>query len=410
MIDLKSVVEKYPECLDSATKFKSYMMDLYPDNSNKARIRILADIVDCGIALAIKNGKTDSISISNFCNTMENQYGYSTKLVGECVNQFLSAFRFNLNEEMVVNREEKNMVITSVKSKDKTKYVCNLDEFVISDGILKKYIGHSEYIAIPENVSRIGENAFLCCQSIIGVFIPNSVNHIDIGAFSYCRSLTDVFLPDSITEISAETFYDCKSITHIDIPKSITQIGNRAFKGCNHLKNIIIPNSVARINDEVFYGCYSLNSIVLPNNITYLGWGAFVDCTSLSSIDVPTGFEELHCTFQGCTSLDSVIIPSDIINIGGGTFARCSNLRNVTLPNSVLNIESVAFYECSMLTSINIPLSVKNIEEDSFEGCNALKTVYFQNNEQKNKFAGCFEPNVKLVVLCEDKTEIINGG
>ena len=56
MIDLKSVVEKYPECLDSATKFKSYMMDLYPDNSNKARIRILADIVDCGIALEIKNG------------------------------------------------------------------------------------------------------------------------------------------------------------------------------------------------------------------------------------------------------------------------------------------------------------------------------------------------------------------
>ena len=94
MIDLKSVVEKYPECLDGATKFKSYMMDLYPDNSNKARIRILADIVDCGIALEIKNGKTDSISISNFCNTMENQYGYSVKLVKECIDQFVIAFGF----------------------------------------------------------------------------------------------------------------------------------------------------------------------------------------------------------------------------------------------------------------------------------------------------------------------------
>ena len=72
MIDLKSVVEKYPECLDSATKFKSYMMDLYPDNSNKARIRILADMIDCGIATAFKNGKKDDVSIANFCNSIKN--------------------------------------------------------------------------------------------------------------------------------------------------------------------------------------------------------------------------------------------------------------------------------------------------------------------------------------------------
>lgn len=69
---------------------------LYPDNSNKARIRILADMIDCGIALEIKNGKTDNISISNFCNTMENQYGYSVKLVEECINQFVSAFGFKV--------------------------------------------------------------------------------------------------------------------------------------------------------------------------------------------------------------------------------------------------------------------------------------------------------------------------
>ena len=110
MIDLKSVVEKYPECLDSATKFKSYMMDLYPDNSNKARIRILADIVDCGIALEIKNGKTDNISISNFCNTMENQYGYSAKLVEECLDQFIIAFGFKTEATKVPPRTTENIL------------------------------------------------------------------------------------------------------------------------------------------------------------------------------------------------------------------------------------------------------------------------------------------------------------
>ena len=110
MIDLKSVVEKYPECLDSATKFKSYMMDLYPDNSNKARIRILADIVDCGIALEIKNGKTDSISISNFCNTMESQYGYSAKLVEECIDQFIVALGFKTEATMVAPQTTDNIL------------------------------------------------------------------------------------------------------------------------------------------------------------------------------------------------------------------------------------------------------------------------------------------------------------
>ena len=75
MIDLKNVINNYPECLENPTKFKNYMLDLYPDNTNKARIRILADMVDCGIAAEIKNGKTDNLAVVNYCNTMENQYG-----------------------------------------------------------------------------------------------------------------------------------------------------------------------------------------------------------------------------------------------------------------------------------------------------------------------------------------------
>ena len=186
MIDLKSVVEKYPECLDSATKFKSYMMDLYPDNSNKARIRILADIVDCGIALEIKNGKTDSISISNFCNTMENQYGYSAKLVEECVNQFLVAFGFVLNDNSGVNREEKLGVISdSIENEDETKYVCNLHDFIIEDSVLKKYTGHDEYVTIPNGVIGIGQQAFAGSRTLQSVTIPVSVKNIECAAFSH---------------------------------------------------------------------------------------------------------------------------------------------------------------------------------------------------------------------------------
>ena len=95
MIDLKSVVEKYPECLESATKFKSYMMDLYPENADRARIKVLTDVINCGIVDEIKDGKTDSISIANYRDKMENAFGYSGRLVLEGIMQWIRAYETN---------------------------------------------------------------------------------------------------------------------------------------------------------------------------------------------------------------------------------------------------------------------------------------------------------------------------
>ena len=255
MIDLKSMVEKYPECLDSATKLKSYMMDLCPDNSNKARIRILADIVDCGIALEIKNGKTDSISISNFCNTMENQYGYSTKLVEECVNQFLVAFG-NIEETYIEDKAKVSF------KQDMSKYVCNINDFFIdSAGVLKKYNGKDAFVRIPTNVLSIGQKAFYGCKNIIGVYIPNGVNFI--GKYA---------------------FYQCSNLEKINIPNSVVSIEMLAFGYCKLLKNLVLPNTITNIGTSAFIDCCSLTDLNFPKALETLGAYAFYSCTSLQSI------------------------------------------------------------------------------------------------------------------------------
>ena len=347
MIDLKSVVEKYPECLESATKFKSYMMDLYPDNSNKARIRILADIVDCGIALEIKNGKTDSISISNFCNTMENQYGYSTKLVEECVNQFLVAFGFSTNDTVTNTKPKKNNGVhksskkhtntsaDKLPSKEKNvKYVCNLSDFIIlSNGWLKKYNGHDKHIAIPNSVTKIGNAAFSGCTSLSQVSIPDSVTEIDTAAFSGCTNLSQVSIPDSVRRIGPFAFDDCVSITRIAIPNSVTDIGMGAFKRCTNLSQVSIPDSVT--------------------------------------------------------------------NIGSSAFYECTNLKVVKLSKSIVSIADSSFLFCEKLIDITIPDSVADIGKLAFDGCYNLKTVYFHSEKQKNYLANRFAPNVKLIVKAE---------
>ena len=505
MIDLKSVVEKYPECLDSATKFKSYMMDLYPDNSNKACIRILADIIDCGIALEIENGKTDNISISNFCNTMESQYGYSAKLVGECINQFLVAFGFTINEttnkvqpktnatNSSKGRMSRSVCITS-STREVVDYICKPRDFSIKKGELIKYKGHDANVAIPDNVISIATNAFNGCRNLLNIIIPDSVvyigkwafngipisssNNYEKGVLYISNHLIDVNnsvaknyrIKNGTRSIADDAFFGCKSLLSVAIPKSIINIGKNAFWGCSNLENITIQNGVKRIGEKAFYECKKLISIKIPNGVSNIEKFTFYRCTHLKSVNIPCSITSIDeeafsgCiflenitlpnsvtsigkkAFSGCNSLEDIIIPGTVTNIGveafndcdnlknatiqnGVTnisekmFYRCGNLKNATLPNSITSIGKFAFGDCYFLESITLPDSLMSIGEYAFSSCCRLRSitipnnitriaktafafcdylkVYFQSEEQKNKFADCFGPKAELIVKAE---------
>ena len=48
-------------------------------------------------------------------------------------------------------------------------------DFVIKDGVLKKYIGPGGDVVIPEGVTEIDWSAFSDCSSLTSVTIPQSV-------------------------------------------------------------------------------------------------------------------------------------------------------------------------------------------------------------------------------------------
>lgn len=123
-------------------------------------------------------------------------------------------------------------------------------------------------IAIPTNITTIGDAAFARCDELESIIIPDSVTSIRPNAFFNCSSLTTVAMGNSVTNIGDRAFSYCSRLTNITIPNSVRRIGNAAFYGCSNLTNITIPDGVTSIGNNVFGGC-ELRQLTLPRSLTH---------------------------------------------------------------------------------------------------------------------------------------------
>ena len=102
-------------------------------------------------------------------------------------------------------------------------------DFEVSNGVLTKYNGSKDHVAIPGGVTSIGDHAFDGCTDIIGISIPKSVTSIGRYAFSQCSGLKSVAFPDSVTTIGNFAFSQCKGLKTVAFSSNLKTIGIRAF-------------------------------------------------------------------------------------------------------------------------------------------------------------------------------------
>lgn len=242
-------------------------------------------------------------------------------------------------------------------------------DFVIENGVLKKYKGSSKVVIIPDGVKEIGGGEFLANNglnynsTITKVVIPDSVTKIGVAAFYMNSGLSEINIPDSVTIIGPSAFGSCRSLTEIIIPKNVTTIDNSAFMFCENLLKINIPESVTTIGGNAFLGTPWLDSkranaesgLVIVNNI-------LIDARNAKGeVIVPEGVIKLADSGMSFSPITKVALPKTLNEIGKGAFSACVNLKEVQMKDNVAIIGDYAFEDCDSLEVLRLPKKLKEL-------------------------------------------------
>ncbi len=394
MINLKDVISKYPECLESSEKLRAYLTDLYPNK--KAKVSIIVAIFNCGIAEEIKNMNTiDEMALSRFCNRLENDFGYSQKLAHACLEGWVLAYDKNapihvletkdITIETLLETPQKPKPTVSSARKERVN-----NDFIINNGVLiecKKSKNKCESIEIPNGVIAIADKAFRDFCNLKNVVIPNTVQRIGVSAFQGCHSLTSIIIPNGVTVIDDLAFSNCFSLRSVTISSSVNSIGDRAF--ClNKLEEIFVS-----ADNPVFH---SANNCLIDTERRRL----IVGCkNSVIPADGSVTVIDVHA-FENCTDLQTIEIPDSVTVIGKLAFAGCTNLVKVVIPKSVQRINDCAFMGCSHLEIVRILSTDTFVDYNTFERCNNL-TLYVLKGSIAESHAR--RRNIKYVIENEDE-------
>ncbi len=190
----------------------------------------------------------------------------------------------------------------------------SVSDFVIENGVLKKYVGHGGDVVVPEGVTEIAANAFNV----------TAWGNIDSGS-----NLRSIQLPSTLRIIGPNAFCWC-SLGRLDIPDGVIKIGHKAFNFCS-LSEISIPASVCDIGSEALKDTPWLR-VHANDPIVYAGRVLLLCNSREGELKVrPDTVGIAGEAFSSCKGLKKVIIPETIKVIGNRAFAKCEELEQVSI-------------------------------------------------------------------------------
>ena len=149
-----------------------------------------------------------------------------------------------------------------------------------------------ETLVIPDSVTTIEKEAFMCCNTIKSVKLSSNLTEIPESCFSHCTSLESVEIPSSITKLGQHAFFNNEKITELVIPDTVTELDDGALSNMHGLKSVTISKNVTEIKNGAFVEC-NLREVIIPDGVTRIGYHAFAYNENLTKLLIPASVTEI---------------------------------------------------------------------------------------------------------------------
>lgn len=233
-------------------------------------------------------------------------------------------------------------------------------DFEMDGNTLVKYTGTAEVVSVPNEVKKIGEEAFADNDSIVKVSVGEKVEGIGYRAFAECDNLRSIDVSDSVIEIDSAAFSNNKELRNVSLGAGIRKLGTGVFAGSPQLDSI----SVSEENPYLMYS----EGVLYDDEMTKI-YALMPGCEKYAYTVPSTVSEIAGYAFWGNPYLEHITLGSGLYEVPAYAFSNCMNLKEVDIPFPTRSIEAKAFEDCVNLKKVAIPDSVTRISDTAFDGC-----------------------------------------
>ena len=250
-----------------------------------------------------------------------------------------------------------------------------LSELDLSDkgeGYTVAVVGDLDFSVLAEKLKAASNTVAL------DLFAATAITFSD-DVFKNCTKLCSVVLPENLTKIGAEAFLGCSSLESFAVTAAVVSIGANAFGNCAALQEITVAdtNTTYKAIDGILFSKDGAKLLQYPAGKTDISYTIGAGVTDIAST-----------AFNGCTALQAFTVADDnetyddisgiLYSYDEKTLIRYPAGRSdstFNLPAKVTTIADYAFYGCEALTAITTTNSkLATIGAYAFAGCSALET------------------------------------
>ena len=157
----------------------------------------------------------------------------------------------------------------------------NLPEGIETIRFFAFYGTQLENVTIPSSVKSMEHSVFMGPNlKSISVGEDNTVYDSRNNCNAIIRTSTNeliggcmnTVIPDDVAKIGMNAFYNCSNLKKLVVPNSVTTLGRSAIASCSDLEELVLGSGLTSIASDAFYNLNKLDVVVCtadPENLTW---------------------------------------------------------------------------------------------------------------------------------------------